>query len=315
MKRHRRSPKNEHSLAAGQPGRGSFGLLPKMETGEEAFALSQREKDEFYSCAFMLNCWLARLMVDAVARLGPQGYEHKGLPQSGQAWSGLLKTFGQLTDRQFQGFARALFRFIKHSDDLSQLLLRAHGPLHIEQNTTGECVGGRPAPMPKDYPEAVLLMRRRTERLCDWLDATIHLETYSHRELSRRCPGITLGSQFAAFGYHLCVLGEEDSPASLSSEPPAWPRREIDTLLIALQPLAKRHQWTGSDLLVVVRNLVPQPEGYPCWSEGDLISYRRDVLALPTLPEGNKTKDAPPLGFDVAVAICPPLIRHQPLWS
>jgi hypothetical protein len=74
-----------------------------------------------------------------------------------------------------------------------------------------------------------------------------------------------------------------------------------------LQPLVKRHQWRGSDLLYVLRKLTPEPHLYPCWSGTDLASYRQRVLALPPLPAGSSPKDIPPAGFDVALQLCPPL--------
>ena len=88
----------------------------------------------------------------------------------------------------------------------------------------------------------------------------------------------------------------------------------MDTLLIALQPVAKDNRWTCGDLLKVVRKLVSQPEAHPCWSEGDLAA-RRSAMALPPLPAGVGPTDGLPAGFDVAVAVCPPLPGGQPLWS
>ena len=103
------------------------------------------------------------------------------------------------------------------------------------------------------------------------------------------------------------------------SESEAWPRREVETLLIGLQPVVKCNDWTSGELLKVVRTLVSQPLSYPCWSEADLISYRERALVLPPLPPGPvPDQDLFPDGFDVAISLCPPLHGNplsQPLWS
>ncbi len=299
-----------------------LGALPEMETEEEAIAVSKRENDPFYACAFVMKCWLARLVVDTLVRLVEQKQNGIGSPQTGQAWRGFRAIFGHLDDEQFHIATGSLNRFMKYSGPLSELLLRANAALQIEHAMTGDYVGRRTLHIARAKgPPAVLLMRRTAERLCEWLDATIHLETYGHCQLLGSQPDLLYGSQFTAYGYPMCKRpGPDESISAKTSESELWTQREIDTVLIALHPVAKRNHWTSGDLLKVVRKLVPQPQAYPCWSESDLASYRQKVLALPALPPGPapEDKDLFPVSFDVAIGLCPPLCGDplaQPLWS
>jgi hypothetical protein len=291
------------------------GPLPEMETYEDAEAISEKEHDHFYLCAFMMKSWLQGLVLDAAIRLPPLNQLGKPAPQTGQGWKGFLDIFGQLSDAQFHYSIRAVLRFLKYDDAGSDLLLRAQVPLTIEHLLRDASPELGVVPMPKQPCEAVLPMRGDAERWCDWLDALIHLETYGQAQLSLDRLDVDLSSEFVSFGYPLCKLPDENH--SSDAGPQGWPRREIDTFLIALQPLAKHYHWSCEDLLNVVRKLVSQPQDHPCWSKRDLASYRHQVLALPPLPSG-PAKLPVPAGFEAARQICPPLFfpsLAQPFWS
>jgi hypothetical protein len=73
-----------------------------------------------------------------------------------------------------------------------------------------------------------------------------------------------------------------------------------------LQPVASRYHWTSGDLLNVLRKLVTDPQAYPCWSEEDLVSYRRHILALPPLAASASPQTTLPQGYDLALELCPP---------
>jgi len=278
------------------------GPLPEMETYDQAEAVSKKEGDYFYLCAFMMKSWLHGLVLDAVLRLPPLNQLSKPAPQTGQAWKGFLDIFGQLKHSQFHYSTRELLRFIKYNDADADLLLRAQMPLIIEHQLNGGYPELRSVPAGKLPSQAALLIRRNAERWCDWLDALIHLETYGQAQLSLDHLDVDLSSEFVSFGYPMCKLPDEDC----AKDAEGWPQREIDTLLIALQPLARRHHWTCDDLLNVVRKLVSRPESCPSWSQADLAGYRHEVLALPPLPTG-AAKAPLPAGFDLALRLCPPV--------
>jgi len=283
------------------------GPLPEMETAEDAIAVAHLQHDQFYICAFMMKRWLARLVTHAAAVLPAHNARHASFRQTGQAWSGFLDNFGKLNDQEFHQVISHLTRFIRHNDLSPRLLLRAHAPLEIEQQITGDFTGRDVLQTAKRYSEVVQLMRRTAERLCDWLDATIHLETYGHRRLSQDQLDLRVDSHFAAFGHPLCRLPEDKrATGSIWSGTESWPHRELDTFLIALQPLAKRYRWSCGDMLKVLRKLVSRPQAYLGWSETDVAWYRREMLALPPLPDGETVEGGLPAGFHVAVRVCPP---------
>ena len=292
-------------------------VLPTMETYEEAVALTEKERDNFYIGAFKLKDWLADLLIQAFTRLAPGTRQPCGSPQTGQAWRGFLKIFGGFSDHEFPYAMRVVHRFIHCKHPLSELLLRAHAGVDIEHTLTGDYIGVNSGTNPVPVP----LMRRTAERWCDWLDALIHLETHVRCQLGRRLPGVDRTSHIVAFGLPLCWLPKPPQLRDpLHPEAQCWPEREIDTLLIALQPLARVYRWTCGDLLRVVGKLVSNPLVYPCWSEADLARYRHKVLALPPLPPGPapEDKDLFPAGFEVAICLCPPehgVLPVQPIWS
>src|SRR5439155_21190471 len=52
-------------------------------------------------------------------------------------------------------------------------------------------------------------------------------------------------------------------PQTKISEPQRpWPHPELDEAIISLWPLVRRHHWTFSDLLTVLKDLLPEAEAY-----------------------------------------------------
>src|SRR5260221_1038602 len=176
-----------------------LGPLPVMEADEDAIVVAQQQNDQFYICAFMVKRWLALLVAEAAAVLRAHTSRHANFRQTGQAWSGFLQHFGKLDDREFQQVISDLTRFMRHSGFSPQLLLRAHAPLQIERQVTGDFTGRNALQTAHQDSEVVQVMRRMAERLCDWLDATIHLETYGQRRLVQGPTAFRPGLPIAAF--------------------------------------------------------------------------------------------------------------------
>jgi hypothetical protein len=208
---------------------------------------------------------------------------------------------------------------------------------------------GRPLPAPAHPPSepaeiAALsqLLRRSVERLCDWIDAEIHLGTHRYwhnapacfdpdpdkRELAvlgdtqRQFISQTASTQ--ALWHHVHnelahYLGASPKwpavgRAMASAQPRPWPYREVDTTAISLWPLLKRHNWTYRDLMNVVRSVVSRSNAYPCQREQDFTVHCRTVLGLRKTTRGKSTKTGRPLGYDIALRLFPPQPPQPQPW-
>src|SRR5690242_424956 len=70
------------------------GPLPFMRTREDAVALSEKEKDNFYITAFMIEAWLGQTVLDNVAEYAEKKNPRERAMQTGQAWRLFLEVFG-----------------------------------------------------------------------------------------------------------------------------------------------------------------------------------------------------------------------------
>ena len=348
-----------------------FGPLPKMESYEHALALARERHDDFLPRAFQIRQWLADCVIETCAAYA-NPHRRPGEPmQTGGVLSAFLDVFDLRRDDQLLPASQALFRFLKYSHPLSDVLARSRAPLHIEHDVTGDYSGRRTLHLAKNPATAVPLLRRSLERWCDWLDAINHLEVHRSSQLALAGFEPTKADEFVAFGFNLCKLPNPETPSSplnwlwrhdtppaidlaqlavlpspsrgegpephiphsafLAAPNPAsageggrtphlktWPNEEVDTLLIALQPVAKQYAWSCADLLKVLRKLVRNPAVFPLWHESDLEYYRKTELALPPLAAENFSENPLPAAFDLALALCPlPDSRRlgEPPWS
>jgi len=69
------------------------------------------------------------------------------------------------------------------------------------------------------------------------------------------------------------------SPMKRKSTASLWTYERVDTLVIALWPLVKEHNWTYRDLMNVIRPALNRPRSslssipYPCGREQDFAAY------------------------------------------
>src|SRR2546428_329910 len=120
-----------------------------------------------------------------------------------------------------------------------------------------------PLPEMETYEQAEAVSRESGNHfyLCafmmqSWIKGLM-LESYGQAQLWRDRPDSAFESELAAFGCPMCRLPapEGTTDEDLRSKAKDGPQREIDTLLIALQPLAKQHHWTCTELLTILRQL------------------------------------------------------------
>jgi len=179
-----------------------------------------------------------------------------------------------------------------------------------------------------DPAKAILWARQTIERWCDWLDAAIHLRTHSFwhhspvafdpdpekRDLA--CLGLVqrcfahqpiavqdLWRQFhsdAAEHFKNSPKWLKVGQAMTSTEQRPWPYREVDTAIISLWPLLKRHNWTYRDLMNLTRSLISRPDAYPCQREQDFVVHCRTVLGLRKSGRGKSCRHGHPPGHQIA---------------
>ena len=74
-----------------------------------------------------------------------------------------------------------------------------------------------------------------------------------------------------------------------------------------LWPLVRRHHWTFSDLLTVLKDLLPDAEAYPSQDERNLATYCLHSLRLRKTVNGKTSKQERPNGYVVALRLVPPM--------
>ena len=258
--------------------------LPLMKSIDDAVALCEKERDNFYLTAFVIQGWLGQLIVQAAAEYAEKKDAKDRVMQSGQAWRVFLDLFGKFTDKEFPHIYSSLLRFASYEDEpLARILVKANVPLSLEHDCYGDYAGPKTLDVARRPKEGVAMARRTVERWCDWIDAAVHFQTHEHWHLAPLCfdpdPDkrelSTLGGIQRHWAYqsegskawwqwHHSEAAErfKDSPkwpalghAMASSADRAWPYPRVDVLAISLWPLLKHHNWTYCDLLSVVRAL------------------------------------------------------------
>src|SRR6266576_6640887 len=162
--------------------------LPLMKTVEDAVALCEKERDGFYLNAFVIQGWLAQLVVQAAAEYAEKKDAHDRAMQNGYAWRTFLELFGKAADNEFPHVYSSLLRFADCEDDpLAHILCQASVPLGVEHDCSGDYVGPKTRTLALQPKEGVALVRRTVERWCDWIDAAIHFQTHEHWHAAPLC--------------------------------------------------------------------------------------------------------------------------------
>src|SRR5437867_1012004 len=258
--------------------------LPLMKTIDDAVALCEQERDNFYLTAFVIQGWLGQLVVQAAVEYAEEKNAKDRVMQSGEAGRVFRELFGTFTDREFPHIYSSLLRFAAYQDEpLAHILVKANLPLSLEHDSGGDFAGPKTLHVARRPKEGVAMARRTVERWCDWIDAAVHFQTHEHwhlaplrfdpdpdkRELSslggiQRHWAYQSEESKAWWQWHHSEAAErfKDSPkwpalghAMASSVDRAWPYPQVDFLVISLWPLLKRHNWTYCDLMNVVRTV------------------------------------------------------------
>jgi hypothetical protein len=303
--------------------------------------------------------WLAHLLLDSLAQYTDHKSARDRSPQTGQAWRGLLQTFDPKRPGEFAALLLDLVRLVENRTPPFNLLSSAYACLAIEHEVTNELFGVSTPDLSDQPVEAALLVQRTLQRWCDWLDVEIHLSTHRFWHQAPACfdPDpekrdlAILGTTQRHFAHqtdytknlwsklhallaqHFAVspkwktLGE----AMASQAERSWPYPELDTAIISLWPLLKKHNWTYRDLMHVVSSLrsLSQPstnntssrrsqtkadqpstnnpqQSYPCDSEQSFATYCVNVLGLRKTTKGVTARTGHPPGYEIAKRLFPP---------
>jgi hypothetical protein len=315
--------------------------LPLITTFEHAAALAERTQDRFYLAAFKLQSWVSELSIQAIAEYAEKAEPAERPMQTGQAWRAFQPVFGKVRDESFHHVINCINRFAFCENPLSFTLLGGMAPVFIEHELTGDYLG------PNVLNPSPDLMRRSVQRLCDWLDAVIHLNTHrlwflepacfdpdpekrrlAAREISQ--PYIAQMADSAMFlpytqpgpahrqSKPACASPvAPDAPRRLPERP--WPFPKLDEYLITLWPLVKLHNWTYVDFWKLLSDADVPLAGSPCQTHRGLATYCFHTLGLRKCGHGRPICNLSLPGYAVAQRFLhpkpsKPALGHGP-WS
>jgi hypothetical protein len=316
--------------------------LPSQVAVAEPLVSVPSEPDQFNLDALLIHAWLGQLLVEAKAIYADKRNPKHLAVQTGQAQRGFLHVFGNPTDQNLHHLLQSLHRFTECDDPLAGLLLRALVSVSAEHESSGDFLGSR-APDFTDRPRgAALWMRESLERWCDWIDAAIHLQTHAQWHLAPESfdPATPINGLEAKPGglrrlFQTSEPGNDDSrkaqpgrarrladlpawqilpQAKLSRPQRPWPHPEMDETIISLWPLVRRHNWTFTDLLNVLGDLLSRKDECPRENERNLTTYCTSTLRLRKTGHGKTAKLDRPAGYTVALRLFPP-IAPRPVFA
>jgi hypothetical protein len=305
--------------------------LPFMKTMEDAMDVCQRENDNFYLTAFMIECWLGDVTCGTVEQYAERKSAKNRKLQQGLAVESFAALFGHVSDAEFHDLFSSLKRFAEFDDSQSRTLARAYWTMTLEFPVATWPVPSSPFDA-NQLAGITAFMRGIVHRLGEWVEAITHAHMHflSHhaplafdadpekRELAllgfqqRRYP-VMSDFEKAWWKWHHGEAAERLSDpahwtmvgkgmADESTRHQSYPA--LDDCIIMLWPLVRRHQWTYRDLMNVIRDVAPVPMRYPCEREQDLASYCNNVLGLRKRSKGKTDPEGTPPGFKVARAMC-----------
>ncbi|HSU54671.1 MAG TPA: hypothetical protein VLT36_11485 [Candidatus Dormibacteraeota bacterium] len=288
--------------------------------------------------ALMIHAWLNSLLEEArevyASRKNPRFF---GL-QTGQAQRGFLRIFGNPKDADLHRLIQNMYRFTTCSDPYAVILFRALDALALEHDNQGDFDGHRGpdfSEFSKRPREAVRWMRESMDRWLEWVDAFIHMQTHAQWHLAPECfetESLRHNAAALAASEHRLeqfrsarTTGWETShsdttrffrelplwqilpQATISKPQRPWPHPELDDAIITLWPLVKRHYWSYADLRNVLSDLQDCSDACICESDRNLAIYCLHTLRLRKIGHGKTARRERPIGYTVAIKLCPPV--------
>jgi len=274
--------------------------LPRLETLDDAVAVCDQLRDDFFLDAYLIQKWLGQVRLEAEAEYRDKPKAGQRTLQTGQSQRAFLKEFGHCRESDLNLLLQSLYRFAEYGHPAAHCLSRAVVPLSLEHELSGDFDTTR-APDPSLRPrEALTVLRLSLERWCDWIDAVVHLQTHARWRLNPETLGLSV-------------------PAREGGSMRTWPFQEVDEVVICLWPLVRRHHWSYADLRNVLGDVLRRPEVHPCRNEQALANYCIHTLGLRKTSRGQTAVDSRPAGYELALRLCPPVRRSSgpglPTWA
>jgi hypothetical protein len=281
--------------------------LPSLTSLDEAIAVCDAQRDDFFLDAFLIQGWIRHLGTQAAAEYAGKPKASQRALQMSQAQCAFLRVFGHSADRDLHLLLQSLYRYTEYRDPTAELLGCALTALALEHEVSGDLTGTRAVDQDARPLQAIALIRGSIERWCDWLDAVVHLGTHAEWSLSPE----SVRARSRQWDLEPASALRRASTAAPRPGPAAravggnWTFQEVDEAIISLWPLVKRHGWTYGDLLGVLRDVLRRPEVHPCRCEQSLANYCTQVLGLrQTLPQ-KRSRSERPAGYELAIRLCP----------
>src|SRR5262245_29310294 len=162
----------------------SRGTLPFMRSMEEAMTMCEKEQDNFYVTAFMIEAWLGQILLEAAAEYAEKKNARERHMQHSQAWRAFRQIFGHAKPEEIGHIFTSLLRFGEYDGSMPEMLFEALKPLQYEHEYCGDFVGPKTLGVAERPAEALALLRDTLERWCGWLDALVHWRTHEMFHLS-----------------------------------------------------------------------------------------------------------------------------------
>jgi hypothetical protein len=294
--------------------------FPFIASPEQACDLAQKNHDHFYLEAFRLQVWLNSVTVESVCDYADIPNPANRRMQTGQAWRAFNFILQPVTDEVLPLLIDSLVRLSNYDNPFSINLLKALGPVYHEHDLTGEFLGPKSPPCTNEPAKAFNLMRRSIQRMCEWLDAVIHLQTHDvwfdypdcfHPDFEKRqLAALELSQPFVAQMKDTTFTRPYlKSPSSARFEVPdatpkrtpprTWPFPKFDEIVISLWPLLKLHHWSASEMLGAVAFAHLPAAAYACQDPDDLVDYCANSLGLhqPPVDHPDRQLDTPGYQF------------------
>lgn len=154
--------------------------MPFMKTMEDALALCEKEQDNFYITAFMIEAWLGHVALVVAEEYAENKNAKDRAMQTGQAWCGFLELFGHARDDDWHHIYSCLLRFSQYDDVQADIVMKGIVALSFEHQRFCDYVGPNTMEFAKDRAKGIVLLKRTIERLCDWIDSILHFQTHFH---------------------------------------------------------------------------------------------------------------------------------------